>query len=318
MTTKQQILAMLLDSPGRDISGEALAAGTGVSRAAVWKAISALRQEGYSISAVTNRGYRLTGSREIISEAAIQGLLKTRRFGRNIETYPVIDSTNRRAKELAEAGAPEGTLVCARGQTGGRGRMGRRFSSPADAGIYMSCVLRPQIPSESAVLLTCRCAVAVSRAIEKLAEVECRIKWVNDIFIGGKKVCGILCEGQSEIETGLMTYAVAGIGINVSPMEFEAELRGKATSIGNETGKELSKNALIAEICLQLENCGDDFIDEYISRSMITGKRVAVTDGVSGYEATVTGIDRSCALMLDTGYGKRLLRTGEIKILEDN
>lgn len=320
MTTKDQVLAYLLDSPDEEISGEKLARRIGVSRAAVWKAVDALRHDGHDIQAGSNRGYRLSGERDIVSEAGIRAALKTGRIGARLEVHPVIDSTNSRARALAQDGAPEGTVVIARGQTGGRGRLGRSFHSPADSGIYMSVILRPQVTAERAVLITALCAAAVAKAIENLSGASCGIKWVNDIFIGGKKACGILCEAEAELESGRLKWVVAGIGINVSRAEFPQELKDIATSIANETGREIPKNLLIAEICRQLEtrlDGGGEFIDEYIGRSIAVGRRVTVACGDGTYEALVTGVTRDCALELSTAYGPRTLKSSEIRFIRE-
>ena len=156
-----------------------------------------------------------------------------------------IDSTNRYLKELAATGAPEGTVVIANKQSAGRGRLGRSFFSPEEKGIYMSILLRPEIELERAVLITSMAAVAVARAVERVSTIPAQIKWVNDIFINRKKVCGILTEAGINTEKGSLDYAVLGIGVNVGSMEFPAELKEIATSVSNECGKEVSKNDLI-------------------------------------------------------------------------
>lgn len=316
MTTKEQVLAILLDSPDIAISGEVLAKKTGVSRNSVWKAVNVLREEGHEIEAVTNRGYRLLDNREPVSEAGIRKWLKTQRFGQRMEVESVMDSTNARAKILARRGAPEGTLVVARGQTHGCGRKGRSFFSPADSGVYLSFILRPQMPAERAVLLTAMCAVAASRAIESLAHVDAGIKWVNDIYLNGKKAAGILCEAELEMETGMLAYVVAGIGINVSPMVFPEELKDIADSIGNVCGHDISKNRLIAEICGAMEQLTEsgDFMNEYCRRSVVIGRKVHVDHGDSSYSAVVDSIDMNGRLILKTEFGTRMINSGEIRL----
>ena len=145
-----------------------------------------------------------------------------------------IDSTNRYVKQLGAAGAPEGRVVIANRQSAGRGRLGRSFFSPGEKGIYMSVLLRPEIELERAVLITSMAAVAVARAIERVSDIPAKIKWVNDIFLNRKKVCGILTESGINAETGKLEYAVLGIGVNVGSMEFPEELKGIATSVSNE------------------------------------------------------------------------------------
>ena len=246
MSVNEEVLACLEQEKGAFISGEALAQRLGVSRNAVWKAIKALEAQGYAIEGVTKKGYRLAQACSILSAAAV------RRYAgssvTSIEYHDSIDSTNNRAKALAAQGAPHGTLVCAIAQTGGRGRFGRVFHSPEGSGIYISFVLRPKMPAERAVMLTSMTAVAVARAIEQLADVQVQIKWVNDLFIDGKKTCGILCEAGMDFESGQLEYAVVGIGVNVGKMTFPEELADIATSVGNACGQEISKNQLIAGI----------------------------------------------------------------------
>lgn len=317
MTTKEQVLAILLDTTNAAVSGESLAAMIGVSRNAIWKAVNTLRAEGYRIEAATNRGYQLRGDREPISAEGIERYLATRRFGRISEIRPVIDSTNARARALAIQGAPEGTMVAARGQTNGRGRAGRRFHSPADAGVYVSFVVRPQGMVEDGVRLTALAAVAVARAIERIASVTTGIKWVNDIQINGKKVAGILCE--SEVNAGRIAYAVIGIGINVSVQEMPDELKDIATSIGNVCGYHVSKNRLIAELCACMEELieSGNYMEEYRARSCLPGRRVRVSDMDSEYIAEAVEIAEDGALIVRTDYGTRAVRYGDIRILED-
>lgn len=316
MTTKEQVLAILMDTPNAAVSGEALAATIGVSRNAIWKAVNTLRNEGYRIEAATNRGYRLQGDREPICAEGIERYLTTRRFGRLSEIRPVIDSTNARARALAMQGAPEGMMIAARGQTNGRGRAGRRFHSPADAGVYVSFVVRPQGMIEDGVRLTALAAVATARAIERIAPVTTQIKWVNDILINGKKVSGILCE--SEVNTGRIEYCVIGIGINVSIQEMPDELKEIATSIGNVCGYHISKNRLIAELCICMEELieNGNYMEEYRTRSCLPGRMVRITDMDSDYTAEVVEIAEDGSLIVRTEYGTRAVRYGDVKILE--
>ena len=181
MGTKEQILLALADAPN-GISGEKLANTLSVSRNAIWKAVTALKDEGYQIAARPNVGYKLEN--ELVNAELIR---RAMHHSLSVEVYDEIDSTNVLAKQLAENGAPSGTLVCARRQTGGHGRYGRPFFSP-EGGIYMSLLLRPQVPAQRAVMLTPMAAVAVANAIEAFADVNVQIKWVNDLFIHNKKV----------------------------------------------------------------------------------------------------------------------------------
>ena len=322
MSTREKVLAVLQETDGA-VSGEWLARKLGISRNSVWKAIGQLREEGDGIEAATNRGYQLTAGRDAICEEGIRRSLNARTFGGRIEVHREIDSTNNRAKALATQGAPHGTLVCAMAQTGGRGRFGRVFHSPDGSGIYVSFVLRPEMPAERAVMLTSMTAVAVARAIEQLADVKVQIKWVNDLFIDGKKICGILCEAGMDFESGQLEYAVAGIGVNVGKMSFPEELSGIATSIGNVCGQEISKNQLIAGICNNMEVLYDQladggFMEEYRARSNVIGKRITVIRGAERYSARALDIDDQGGLVVETQSGMETVRSGEISIrLED-
>ena len=190
MTTKETILACLTAAQGRAVSGAQMAAQAGVSRAAVWKAICALRDEGYEIDAVTRGGYTLRADGGRLTAAAIAAHLHTP--GISLAALQTTDSTNTRLRVLAEDGAPEGTVVAAAGQTAGRGRSGKSFLSPAGTGIYLSILLRPALTMHDSLLITTAAAVAVARAVERVAGCTAQIKWVNDVYVNGKKVCGIL------------------------------------------------------------------------------------------------------------------------------
>ena len=184
------------------------------------------------------------------------------------------DSTNRYAKELAAKGTPAGTVVIANRQSAGRGRLGRSFFSPEDKGIYMSILLRPKLQPERAAMITSMAAVAVARAIERAGGVEAQIKWVNDIFLNQKKVCGILTEAGFDAVSGRMDYAVLGIGVNVGVMDFPAELKKIATSVSNECGFEVAKETLTEEILRELEQWyptleDGSFLEESKKRSIL-------------------------------------------------
>lgn len=318
VATREQVLAALIEAQGA-VSGEWLARRLGITRNSVWKAIARLREEGYAIEGTTNRGYRLIAGRDPVSAGAIRAFLHTRAFGQEIEVHARIDSTNTRAKALAMQGAPHGTLICAREQASGRGRFGRAFYSPAESGVYMSLILRPQLPAERSVLLTSMTAVAVARAIERLADVEVKIKWVNDLFIGDRKVCGILCEAGMDFESGQLEYAVVGIGVNTARAAFPAELAAVATSVGNACGSDVSNNRLIAEICNEMEAlypelASGEFMAESRARSNVIGRRVMVARGEERFTATALDIDEQGGLVVRTEAGVETLRSGEVSI----
>ena len=318
MSVREDVLRMLTEADG-DVSGEQMARRLNVSRNAIWKAVAQLREEGYQIDAGTNRGYRLSGARSPLSEAGIRSYLRTERFGRTLEVHKVIDSTNARVKLLAAEGAPEGMLVAARRQTSGRGRFRRAFHSPENAGVYFTLLLRPDMTADRAVMLTSMTAVAVARAIDALAGTNTQIKWVNDLYLGGKKICGILCEAGMDFESGRLDYAAVGIGINTAPQVFPEELQDIATSIGNVTGRDISGNQLVAEVCAQMEALypaltEGGFMDEYRERSNVIGRRVKVIRGNEHFSGTAVGIDDDGSLIVDRDGDTVTVRSGEISI----
>ena len=319
MAIKDDVLRSLLEGDGPR-SGSALAESLGVSRSAVWKAIEQLRAEGYQIEAATNRGYRLASGPEALSLPEIGRWLKGGEIGAQIELHDEIDSTNNRAKELAMRGAPHGMTVLARRQSAGRGRFSRNFYSPEGSGVYISFVLRPSLPADRAVLLTSMAAVAVARAMERVADVEAKIKWVNDVYLGDKKACGILCEAGMDFESGQLQYVVAGIGVNVGPMEFPEELAGVATSIFNACGCAVGRSRFCAELINEMNALypqleSGAFMEESRARSNVIGREIDVLRGGERYPATAVDIDPAGSLIVRTPEGKiETLRSGEISV----
>ena len=254
-----------------------------------------------------------------LSEAEIRRWLTAKGLGRKLELHDLIDSTNNRAKILAAAGAPHGTTVIADAQTGGKGRLGRSFFSPEQAGIYMTVILRPDCAPEKANLLTSLAAVAAARAVEKVSGADVKIKWVNDLYLNGKKICGILTEAGMEQGTGRLAYAVVGIGINAGKMDFPPELRNIATSVANETGIPPDRNRLIAEVLNELEALYGDpdpgaFLAESRWRSNVIGRTVTVVEGEKQYSARAVDIDGQGRLIVETEEGRTCLNSGEVSL----
>ena len=242
MTTREKLLGLLEENREAYLSGEELAKALAVSRAAVWKAVKSLQQEGYPIDAVTNRGYRLSRGGDRLSAPGIRKYLKPEYRDLPITAAEETQSTNTALRALAEAGAPEGTVYIAQGQTGGRGRMGRSFFSPAGTGLYLSLLLRPTAwePTRAAQL-TAAAAAAMCEAIRQVTGREPGIKWVNDLLLEGKKVCGILTEASFSMESGVLEYAVLGLGVNVYRPEggFPGELEGIAGAVLESPGEDV-------------------------------------------------------------------------------
>lgn len=318
MSIKNNVLSTLMTAEGA-VSGEWLARKLGVTRNSVWKAIGQLRGEGYQIEAFTNRGYRLVSAPNRISQPEIERHLTAKVIGARMELHEKLDSTNTRAKAIAATGAPHGYLVIAESQSGGRGRFGRPFFSPEHSGVYMTYILRPKLPAERAVMITSLAAVAVARAIEALADVDVKIKWVNDLYINGRKVCGILCEAGMDFESGQLDYVALGIGINVAAMRFPGDLAGIATSIENECGAPVSRSRLIAEISNQLEAlfpklASGEFMAESRARSNVIGRDVTVLRGGESFPAHVVDIDNMGRLVIRTHDGLSRVGSGEISL----
>lgn len=322
MSNKEKILNILLDNKGDYVSGEDIANSLQISRNAVWKSISKLKEEGISIISSKKLGYMLPSDLDILSKEEISNALIDELKGTEIHLLNTVDSTNDYAKMLAKQDAPEYTLVVADTQTHGKGRMGRAFSSPSGTGIYMSFILRPKTSLETAQLITSCVAVAISKAIDTLCNCSSKIKWVNDIFLNDKKISGTLTEGAINFENGSFEYAIVGIGINVRSVKniFDGELSSIATSIEDETGLKISRSRLIAEVFnnvyLQLQSIDEkSFIKEYKKRSLIVGKDVIVSENGQEVFAKAIGIDKTAGLIVQFEDGStKVLNSGEARI----
>ncbi|TJY44317.1 biotin--[acetyl-CoA-carboxylase] ligase [Cohnella pontilimi] len=251
--TKETLLSLLEAGSGEYVSGEEISRKLNVSRTAVWKQIRRLESEGYTIEAVPRLGYRLTGRPERLSLTDLLPKLTTRTFGRNLKLMDEVTSTQDELRKLAEEGAPEGTLVIAELQTKGRGRMGRSWHSPSGKGIWMSLLLRPQVPLQLTPQLTLLAAVALCRAIGRVVPLEIGIKWPNDLLVDGRKISGILLESAAEDER--LRYIVVGTGIsaNLDEEDYPEELRDKAVSLKIASGRPVDRAELIAAILQEFE-----------------------------------------------------------------
>lgn len=323
MNLKQQVLIKLETNRGISISGAKLAKELYVSRNAIWKAIKSLQDEGYCINAVTNKGYCLTDSNDILSAQSIIKYLRDETKDLRIEVFKTVSSTNTVLKNAAEAGESEGKVIIAEEQTGGRGRMGREFYSPPDTGIYMSILLRPTITAMESLFITTAAAVAVARAIETVAGCTASIKWVNDIYCYGKKVCGILTEGALDLENGKLKYAVLGIGINVIPPkeDFPDELKKIATAIFKDNDYTADgKSRLAAQVLNHFWSYYESleqrkFMEEYRRRSFILGKEINIIAGDVTKKAIALGIDDECRLIVrEEDETITALSSGEVSI----
>ena len=319
--TKEKLLALLWQNADTYISGEELAQRLSVSRTAVWKAIGQLRNEGYAIESVSNRGYRLLSASDVLSEEGIRRHLKNKAL--RIQVYKTITSTNTVLKALAAEGAPTGLTLVAGEQTAGRGRMGRSFFSPADSGLYLSLLLRPDMSAMEATRLTACAAVAVAETIEELSGHPAQIKWVNDIFVDDRKVCGILTEASIDCENGMMRYVIIGLGVNthVPAGDFPEELRGIAGAAFDADSIPELRCRLAAGILDRLaaytEKPDDPAVFEaYKRRSLVLGKAVNIlSPGKAPVPAQVLDLkeDYSLLVRLPDGSTSRL-NSGEVSI----
>lgn len=350
MSTKSAVFSALASSADF-VSGETLAASCGVSRTSVWKAITALRAEGCGIAAVSNRGYRLISVPDKIDGAAIaRRLTELGAPHGTVIGFDEIDSTLAESKRLcaavgafrdahgdltAEGANLHRALIVAGKQTAGRGRMGRPFASPPNSGVYFTLIYAPKNGVTNPALLTAAAAVAVARATDELFGTRAQIKWVNDVFLGGKKICGILTEGVANFESGRIEAASVGIGINVRDMGFTGELAARAGSIqeaapDKERAARVSRNDVVAHVVAHLlafydaaEN--DDLaaaaalMADYKARSFLIGRTVTVNPaaGLRGepYRATVLDISDAADLIVQCADGtKKTLQSGEVSL----
>ncbi len=318
---KSEILALLKENENTFISGQDICEKLKVSRTAIWKGINQLKLEGYVIESKSKNGYKLIFSPDILTYEEISKGLNTDFIGRRIINFDSIDSTNTKAKELANEGAAEGTLVVSEEQTSGRGRMGRNWASPKGTGIWMSIILRPDVNPINASKLTQVGVAAVAKALEE-SGVECYIKWPNDIVINGKKVCGILTEMSAELTK--INYVIMGIGINVNMEKFPDEINELATSLKIETGKTFKRKTLISSILNNFQFFYNEFINEESiqnsikicrDKSILIGRtlRVLKKDGTS--TAKAVGLNDNGQLIVEYENGKvENLISGEVSV----
>lgn len=324
METADRILTLLRREPM--VSGEALSATLGISRAAVWKHVEALRAAGYRIESHRARGYTLSAGPDRMLPAEIERHLETARFGRRLACFETIDSTNVHAAALARDGAPEGTLVLAERQTAGRGRLGRSWVSPARVNLYASFVLRPRLAPADAPQLALAAAVAVARALRTVVDDvpgRVAIKWPNDCLLDGRKVAGILTEMDAEVDRIRSVVLGIGVNLNAPARAFPAELRATATSVLLATGTRVDRPKFAAVLCHELEAVYDRVVregfaaiaPEWESHSCLTGRQVTVDCSGRRTSGTVRGIDPAGRLVLAGAAGEERIVAGDVSIV---
>ena len=348
MTTKEKVLHILTEK-NAPVSGEIIAQQCNVSRAAVWKAINSLRDEGFLIEGTTNGGYKFCGSFDIFSKNTFASDFYSAfpdYQNSHLECFKIIDSTNTYAKKiLSECGNlrnPDETLtsagqkyhksiIVAESQTSGRGRLGRTFLSPQKTGIYLSIIFAPEGGIAEPAKLTAFSAVAVCRTLKKLFNIETQIKWVNDVFYKGKKIAGILTEGSVNFETKKIESAVIGIGLNLVDNDVFCDLEKTVGSVCGKNNCSITRSKIAAQIAGEtlsiLEDKSSDIIQEYRQLSFLTGKTIVVHpvigDNCKSYSAKVLDIDDNASLVVEILEGEnkgqtKILNSGEISIKSES
>lgn len=318
---RKEILRLLRQSEGY-VSGQELCNRFGVSRTAVWKVMNQLKDAGYQIEAQSNKGYHIVSAPDVMDEAELNSIRKTDWAGCQIQYFEEIDSTNTKAKELAEKGYPSGTLVVSDKQTSGRGRRGRSWESPSRSGIFMTLMIKPEINPNNASMLTLVAALAVARAISEVSGLEAQIKWPNDIVVNGKKVCGILTEMSAQFD--YINHIVIGIGINVHNESFPEEISHMASSLllASE-GKHFHRADIIEKTLEYFEIYYAKFletedlsklVEEYDALLVNRLKNVKVLDPKDPFEGKAMGITKTGELIVDTWESRKLVSSGEVSV----
>ena len=317
---QKKILDILLNADDF-ISGQEISEKLGVSRQAVWKSINALKEKGYEIQSVTNRGYRLVSSPDYLNESSLKSLLHNKIIGKNLIVLDSVNSTNDYLKKLGNEGCENGTVVAAREQTKGKGRLGRTWQSKKDDGIAFSVLLRPNVAPSEVSAITPLAGLAVCKAIREYTKLDCVIKWPNDIIIGRKKLVGILTEMSAEFDA--VEYVITGIGINVDHTSFPEEIAFKATSLLLETGRHIDKNEFLACVLEHLENefvknnleLTPTALSEYTDLCATVGRSVTFQRGTRRISGMAVGVSEHGELKVMMSDGTiSLVNSGEVTV----
>ena len=318
---KEKILQILSEEEGY-VSGQEICGRLGVSRTAVWKWLKKLREEGYEIESQTRKGYRLLGRPDILSAEEIRRFLPEGILPGRLEVFPVTDSTNEEAKRAYAAGFPDRSLFVADQQTAGKGRRGRNWNSPRGKDVFFSFLLRPDIPPECASMLTLIAALAGVRALSKQAEADYRIKWPNDIVLGGRKICGILTEMGADMDR--IHYVVPGIGFNLNRTEFPEEIRSFAGSVYLETGQKICRSRLVADYVVEFMRRYEvflkapdlsSFMEEYNACLINAGQEVCLIRRGEKIRRTALGINERGELLVRDREGQiETVFSGEVSV----
>lgn len=318
---KSKILAALRENR-RYVSGQELCERFGVTRTAIWKSINQLKEDGYSIEAVQNKGYRIVGFPDSISSVEITSLMETVWAGRELKFVETVDSTNNYARKLAENDGVHGTLVVAEKQEMGKGRRGKVWSTPKGTSVAMTLILRPELEPQKASMLTLVMGITVAKAINRMLGLDCKIKWPNDVVINGKKICGILTEMSADMDG--INYLVVGAGINVNLDILPEEIIEIATSLSLETGHPVHRAEVICQCMKTFEEYYGKFmetkdlslmLDDYNDILINNGKAVKVMEPGNEYTGVSTGINELGELQVIKDTGEKVsIFAGEVSV----
>jgi len=321
LTSRDKILSLFRSNPDVFVSGQEISQSLNISRAAVWKQVELLRDQGFEIEAQRSKGYRLVDGPDLLIATDIEAGLDCQFIGTSLVCLPEIDSTNARVRQLAEQDAAEGTVVIADRQSAGKGRLGRRWESPSAVNLYCSILLRPQIPVQQAPQLTFLSAVAVAETLKQRYQLSVKVKWPNDVLVSGKKIAGLLNEMNAETEQ--IHFVILGIGVNLNMTadQFPEELNYPATSVLLERGEEIDRVAFIREFLQRIDRYYAEFLQDgfgpirrrWEALCDLMNQRVQIDQGLQG---TVVGLDTDGALrlQLDDGRVERII-AGDVKPL---
>lgn len=320
---KEEIIKLLKENENNFISGEKISESLGITRAAIWKYMKAIKEDGYEIESVSRKGYKLISSPDLLTLDEINPNLHTKYIGRKVVYFDSIDSTNNEAKKLASLGENEGAVVIAEEQKMGRGRLGRQWISPKYKGIWMSLILRPDINPIHISKITQVAAAAVCKALIDL-HIDVAIKWPNDIVLNNKKVCGILTEMSGELNR--VNYVIVGIGINVNieAEEFEEDVKKIATSLKIEVKKHIERKKLVASILNNFEELYEEFTsNESIDKSIkickeysaLIGKEVKIIERGNEIICKVIDLSKEGRLIVEHDNGRiEEIISGEVSV----
>lgn len=315
---------ILEECEGKFVSGQDIGRRMGMSRAAVWKQVQALRRRGFGIEGARGAGYRLLGRPDVIDRQELLSRLSPGDFRNDFRFLPVTDSTNARAAELAGGGAPHGTVVCADAQTGGRGRMGRSWASPPGVNLYVSLLLRPPVDPVCAPRLTLVAAVALAEAVEACSGLRASLKWPNDLYLGGRKAAGILAEMASDPDR--LRHVVIGVGLNVNAeaADFPEEIRGKATSMKILAGRAFRRVEVLARFLESFSACYGVFLEGgfaalrpgWARRDVLAGKDILLRRHEEEARGKALGVDEDGMLVFRRDGSARAEKVASGEILE--